>query len=103
VPLTRYWQRLYLNDSGILQRSIYAGNSAWSQRVAALAGTRRVAAGSDKLAPLRSRRPEIDHFISTPVLLSFQARNVGTHLFVVIFGGFERFEEHGVPKLQLIE
>ena len=95
MPLTRYWQRLYLNDSGILQRSISAGNSVWSQRVAALAGTRRVAAGSDKLAPLRSRRPEIDHLISTPVLPSFLARNVGTYLLVVILGRIERFEKHG--------
>jgi hypothetical protein len=50
--------------------------SVWSQRVA-LAGTGRLAAaaGSDKLAPLRSRRPEIDHLISTPVLPSFLGRN----------------------------
>jgi hypothetical protein len=37
------------------------------------------------------------------VLPSFLARNVGKHLFVVILGSFERFEEHGVAKLQLIE
>jgi hypothetical protein len=51
------------------------------------------------LAPLWSRSPEINHLISTPVLPSFLGRNVGTHLFVVILGGGERFEEHGVAKL----
>jgi hypothetical protein len=51
------------------------------------------------LAPLWSRSPEINHLISTPVLPSFLGRNLGTHLFVVILGGGERFEEHGVAKL----
>src|ERR1700722_14803149 len=59
--------------------------------------------GGGKLAPLRSRRPEIDHLVFTPVLPSFLARNVGTYLLVVILGRIERFEKHGVAKLQLIE
>jgi hypothetical protein len=34
---------------------------------------------------------------------SFLARNFSTYPSVVIVGDFERFEEHGVAKLQLIE